>query len=76
MDGMQHGEAAAEGALKQHLIDPEICIRCNTCEAMKAPGIQDPNDAERIRALGVVDLPTLQRKMNLHFSLTLDLFGN
>ena len=19
-------------ALKQHLIDPEICIRCNTCE--------------------------------------------
>src|SRR5918911_1605033 len=20
------------GALKQHLIDPEICIRCNTCE--------------------------------------------
>ena len=20
-------------ALKQHLIDPEICIRCNTCEA-------------------------------------------
>jgi benzoyl-CoA 2,3-dioxygenase component B len=47
-----------------------------TCEAMKAAGIQDPNDAERIRALGVVDLPTLQRKMNLHFSLTLDLFGN
>jgi benzoyl-CoA 2,3-epoxidase subunit A len=25
----------AEGAvLKQHLIDPEICIRCNTCEAI------------------------------------------
>ena len=21
------------GILKQHLIDPEICIRCNTCEA-------------------------------------------
>ncbi len=21
------------GAIKQHLIDPEICIRCNTCEA-------------------------------------------
>ncbi len=47
-----------------------------TCEAMKAAGIQDPNDVERVRALGVVDLPTLQRKMNLHFSLTLDLFGN
>ena len=22
-----------DGILKQHLIDPEICIRCNTCEA-------------------------------------------
>ena len=22
----------AEGLLKQHLIDPEVCIRCNTCE--------------------------------------------
>ncbi len=22
------------GILKQHLIDPEICIRCNTCEAI------------------------------------------
>ena len=21
------------GVIKQHLIDPEICIRCNTCEA-------------------------------------------
>jgi len=26
---------APEGSLiKQHLIDPEICIRCNTCETM------------------------------------------
>lgn len=24
--------ASAEGILNQHLIDPEICIRCNTCE--------------------------------------------
>ncbi|HYZ30736.1 MAG TPA: benzoyl-CoA 2,3-epoxidase subunit BoxB [Crenalkalicoccus sp.] len=47
-----------------------------TCQAMKEAGIEDPNDAERIRALGVIDLPTLQRKMNLHFSLTLDLFGS
>jgi benzoyl-CoA 2,3-epoxidase subunit B len=29
-----------------------------------------------VRALGVIDLPTLQKKANLHFSLTLDLFGN
>jgi benzoyl-CoA 2,3-dioxygenase component B len=29
-----------------------------------------------VRKLGVIDLPTLQKKANLHFSLTLDLFGN
>jgi len=47
-----------------------------TCEAMRAAGISDPYDIERVRALGVIDLPTLQKKANLHFSLTLDLFGN
>ncbi len=47
-----------------------------TCEAMKAANIEDPYDIERIRALGVIDLPTIQKKANLHFSLTLDLFGN
>ena len=47
-----------------------------TCEAMLQAGITDPHDIERVRALGVVDLPTIQKKMNLHFSLTLDLFGN
>jgi benzoyl-CoA 2,3-dioxygenase component B len=47
-----------------------------TCDAMKAAGITDPYDIERVRALGVIDLPTLQKKANLHFSLTLDLFGN
>jgi benzoyl-CoA 2,3-epoxidase subunit A len=25
---------ATPGLIKQHLIDPEICIRCNTCEAI------------------------------------------
>jgi benzoyl-CoA 2,3-dioxygenase component B len=29
-----------------------------------------------VRKLGVIDLPTIQKKANLHFSLTLDLFGN
>jgi len=47
-----------------------------TCAAMREAGIADPSDIERVRALGVVDLPTLQKRMNLHFSLTLDLFGN
>lgn len=26
--------AAESGVIRQHLIDPEICIRCNTCEAI------------------------------------------
>jgi benzoyl-CoA 2,3-dioxygenase component B len=47
-----------------------------TCQAMKDAGIQDPHDIEKVRALGVIDLPTIQKKMNLHFSLTLDLFGS
>jgi benzoyl-CoA 2,3-dioxygenase component B len=47
-----------------------------TCQAMQEAGIDDPTDIERVRALGVIDLPTLQKKANLHFSLTLDLFGN
>ena len=36
----------------------------------------DPNDIASVRKLGVIDLPTMQKKANLHFSLTLDLFGN
>lgn len=47
-----------------------------TVNAMDAAGISDPYDLEAVRALGVIDLPTIQRKMNLHFSLTLDLFGS
>ena len=47
-----------------------------TCEAMREAGIDDPTDIDRVRALGVIDLPTIQKRINLHFSLTLDLFGN
>jgi benzoyl-CoA 2,3-dioxygenase component B len=47
-----------------------------TCEAMKAAGIEDPTDIAKIRALGVIDLPTVQKKLNLHYSLSLDLFGS
>ena len=47
-----------------------------TCEAMKKAGISDPYDIDKVRKLGVIDLPTIQKKANLHFSLTLDLFGN
>lgn len=47
-----------------------------TCEAMLAAGIEDPHDVDRIRALGVIDLPTIQKKLNLHYTLSLDLFGS
>ena len=46
-----------------------------TCEAMKEAGIDDPYDIEKVRALGVIDLPTIQKKLNLHYTLSLDLFG-
>jgi benzoyl-CoA 2,3-epoxidase subunit B len=47
-----------------------------TCEAMRSAGIDDPADIAKIRALGVIDLPTIQKKLNLHYSLSLDLFGS
>jgi benzoyl-CoA 2,3-dioxygenase component B len=46
-----------------------------TCEAMKAAGIDDPYDIAKVRALGVIDLPLIQKKLNMHYPLTLDLFG-
>jgi benzoyl-CoA 2,3-dioxygenase component B len=47
-----------------------------TCEAMVAAGIDDPYAIDKVRALGVIDLPTIQKKLNLHYSLSLDLFGS
>ena len=44
-----------------------------TCEVMKELKTECP---EKIRAAGAIDLPTLQRYMNFHFSVSLDLFGN
>ena len=46
-----------------------------TCEAMVAAGITDPYDVAKVRALGVIDLPLIQKKLNMHYPLTLDLFG-
>ncbi len=46
-----------------------------TVEAMNKAGITDPYDINKIRDLGVIDLPTIQKKLNLHYSLSLDLFG-
>ncbi len=47
-----------------------------TCEMMNKAGISDPYDISKIRELGVIDLPTIQKKINLHYSLSLDLFGS
>jgi len=47
-----------------------------TARAMAAGGVDDPYDTDAVRRLGVIDLPAIQRKVNLHYSLTLDLFGS
>jgi benzoyl-CoA 2,3-dioxygenase component B len=39
---------------------------------MRELGTDDP---ARLRAAGVIDLPTVQRYLNFHYSVTLDLFG-
>jgi benzoyl-CoA 2,3-dioxygenase component B len=44
-----------------------------TCEVMNRLATDDP---AKIRAAGVVDLPTIQRYLNFHFSVTMDLFGS
>ncbi len=46
-----------------------------TCEAMNAAGLSDPYAIDKIRDLGVIDLPTIQKKLNMHYTLSLDLFG-
>src|SRR5262249_1725522 len=43
-----------------------------TCQAMNELKTDDP---QKIRAAGVIDLPTLQRYLNFHYSVTIDLFG-
>ncbi len=43
-----------------------------TCDVMKEIKSEDP---DKVRAAGAIDLPTLQRYLNFHFSVTLDLYG-
>jgi benzoyl-CoA 2,3-dioxygenase component B len=43
-----------------------------TCEVMNQ---LKTDDVAKIRAQGVIDLPTVQRYLNFHFSVTMDLFG-
>lgn len=46
-----------------------------TVEAMNKAGITDPYEVGKVRDLNVIDLPTVQKKLNLHYTLSLDLFG-
>ena len=48
-------------------------ILSRTCEAMAQHQADDP---AKVRGLGVIDLPTMQRYLNFHYSVTLDLFGS
>lgn len=43
-----------------------------TCEVMRDHKVEAP---DQLRALGVIDFATLQRYLNFHYSVTLDLFG-
>ncbi len=43
-----------------------------TCQVMNDLGTDSP---ERIRSEGAIDLPTLQKFINFHFSVSVDLFG-
>ena len=43
-----------------------------TCQAMNELKTDDP---KKLREAGVIDLPTIQRYLNFHFSVTIDLFG-
>jgi benzoyl-CoA 2,3-dioxygenase component B len=43
-----------------------------TCEVMQELQTDEP---ARLRAVGVIDLPTIQRFLNFHYSVSLDLFG-
>ena len=43
-----------------------------TCQVMNELKTDDP---KKLRAAGVIDLPTLQRYLNFHYSVTIDLFG-
>src|SRR5437763_1979268 len=43
-----------------------------TCEVMKQLQTEDP---VKVRTAGAIDLETLQRYLNFHYSVTIDLFG-
>jgi benzoyl-CoA 2,3-dioxygenase component B len=44
-----------------------------TCDVMAQHKTDDP---AKLRGLGVIDLPTLQKYLNFHYSVTIDLYGS
>jgi len=44
-----------------------------TCEVMNEHKTDDP---AKLRGMGVIDLPTLQKYLNFHYSVTSDLYGS
>src|SRR6202008_1465784 len=48
-------------------------VIARTCELMKATGIEAPAE---VRKRGVIALPTRQRYLNCHYSVTCDRFGS
>src|SRR5438552_5695356 len=47
-------------------------VIARTCQVMND---LKTDDVQKIRAAGVIDLPTIQRYLNFHYSVTIDLFG-
>ncbi|HPG60472.1 MAG TPA: benzoyl-CoA 2,3-epoxidase subunit BoxB [Casimicrobium sp.] len=47
-------------------------VIARTCEVMNQLKTDDP---AKVRAAGAIDLETIQRYLNFHFSVTIDLFG-
>jgi benzoyl-CoA 2,3-epoxidase subunit B len=47
-------------------------VIARTCQVMNELKSDDP---QRVRAAGAIDLPTIQRYLNFHYSVTIDLFG-
>jgi benzoyl-CoA 2,3-epoxidase subunit B len=48
-------------------------VLARTCQVMNE---LKTDDVGKLRAAGVIDLPTLQRYINFHYSVTIDLFGS
>ena len=48
----------------------------NSAAHLRSDGEHKVEDASEVRALGVIDLQTMQKYLNFHFSVTIDLFGS